>query len=693
MRDGYVRAAAAAPEIRVADCGFNGAGIIALIDQARQKDAAILALPELCLTGYTCGDLFAQAALLEKARECLGEIVAYTGGQGGGLIAILGLPLRLGGKLYNCAAVIQDGQILGIVPKTYLPSYGEFYEGRWFAPAPPFNQWLDWEGRPVIFGPHILFAGRGREDFTFGVEICEDLWAPAPPSIRLALGGARLIVNISAGDEVIGKAAYRRELVTGQSARLLCGYIYAAAGVGESTTDMVFAGHHMIAENGRLLAEAALFGREMIVADLDTGLLTGERQKNTSFAPPAAGAVTIWPAAGGAAAPGAGAETPGGGEAPGGAGGGAETPGGGEAPAVFPAGLTARRLFAVSCPSAGAKMLLRPVSRTPFVPDEAADRQERCRGILAMQAQGLAGRLRHTGSQRVLVGLSGGLDSTLALLVSHNAMDLLGRPRDEVIAITMPCFGTTRRTKGNAEKLAAATGATLKVIDIKAAVRRHLRDIGHPDDRYDITYENAQARERTQVLMDYANQTGGLVVGTGDLSELALGWCTYNGDHMSMYAVNAGVPKTLVSYLVEAEEERYRRLGDGDLAAVLADIRATPISPELLPPKGGQLSQKTESEVGPYILNDFFLYYMARFGFRPRKIYRLATQAFQAYFGPAELRDALRDFYRRFFAQQFKRSCLPDGPKVGTVTLSPRGDWRMPSDAQGALWLAEVEEL
>ncbi|MDR0434835.1 MAG: NAD(+) synthase [Gracilibacteraceae bacterium] len=644
MRDGYIRAAAAAPLIRVADCEHNTARIMERMDEAAALGAQLLALPELCLTGYTCADLFLQETLTERAAAGVAELAAHSRSTGN-MITVAGFPLRLGGKLYNCAAVLQGGGLLGITAKTWLPNYSEFYEMRWFARPPRQEEsirFLQWE---IPFGPGQIFQAEGMENFAFGVEICEDLWVSAPPSIRLAQAGARLIVNLSAGNEAIGKAEYRRQLVSGQSARLFCGYIYAAAGAGESTTDTVFAGHHLIAENGKILAEAELFDNKMIVADLDVNLLTAERQKNTSF-----------------------------------------YPGAPDSPSI------GRRCFPPGT-SDGKGELIRPLSPRPFVPESATDRRSRCQNIMTMQAEGLAARARYTGARRLLTGLSGGLDSTLALIVMCRAADLLAMPRADLLAVSMPCFGTSERTERNARELALRAGADFKVVDIRAAVRGHLADIGHSGTVFDRTFENAQARERTQVLMDMANSADALTVGTGDLSELALGWCTYNGDHMSMYGVNAGVPKTLVSYLVETEEQICRERGELEMAAVLADIRATPISPELLPAVDGRLSQKTEDEIGPYVLNDFFLYYVVRFGFRPRKVHRLAIQAFKGEYPPDELREALARFYRRFFSQQFKRSCLPDGPKIGSVTLSPRGDWRMPSDASAALWLAETEKL
>jgi NAD+ synthase (glutamine-hydrolysing) len=637
MQDGFIRVAAATPEVTVADCRYNAEAVCAILRQAAECGVNLIVFPELCLTGYTAGDLFAQDTLRLGALEALAQVLAESEALGS-LIAVVGLPFRLEGKLYNCAAVLQSGKILGLVPKTWLPNYAEFYEKRWFEPAPERGREVKILGQQTYWGQKQIFAAETLPDFTFAVEICEDLWAPEPPSINLTRAGAALICNLSAGDELTGKSEYRRNLVVGQSARLLCAYVYAAAGVGESTTDMVFAGHNLLAENGRLLAEAPLFANGMITADVDVSLLMGERQRNTTF----------------------------------------NAKGGEERRVFFP------------LESVASKTLLRPLARTPFVPTANEARDKRCREILNLQAQGLATRMRRVGLKHMLVGLSGGLDSTLALLVMCAATALLGRERADLIAVTMPCFGTSARTEDNANRLATCAGVTFLTVDIKESVRRHLWDIGHPPDVFDIAYENAQARERTQVLMDLANARGGLVVGTGDLSELALGWCTYNGDHMSMYAVNASVPKTLVRFLVESEAERYRLSGETELADVLADICATPISPELLPATGGEM-QMTEQVVGPYILNDFFLYYVVRFGFRPRKILRLAGQAFPD-FSSEELAQGLRCFYERFFSQQFKRSCLPDGPKVGTVTLSPRSDWRMPSDATAKLWLEETEE-
>ena len=635
MRDGFVKVAAGTPPIRVADCAYNGSQIIALMKQAAGQGVKVLALPELCVTGYTCGDLFLQDMLLRGAEEALGRILAETADLD--MVTALGLPVRANNKLYNCAAVIHKGELLGLVPKTYIPNYSEFYEARWFTPGQPEIEMVSLCGREAVpFGVSRLFVCRNMPGLTIGVEICEDLWAVTPPSAALAARGATLILNLSASDEVAGKAAYRRDLVTGQSGRLVCGYVYADAGEGESSTDLVFAGHNMIAENGALLAESR-FGTGLTVSEIDVGRLAHERQRMTTF------------------------------------------------PTDREDGGASISFDLEPADTA----LTRPVSPTPFVPADAGDRAERCDEILRIAALGLKKRLEHTGAPRVVIGLSGGLDSTLAILITAMALDLLGRDHRDIIAVTMPCFGTTARTRSNAELLAEELGAELRVVDITAAVERHFADIGQSMEDHSVTFENGQARERTQVLMDIANREGGLVIGTGDLSELALGWATYNGDHMSMYGVNASIPKTLVRHLVAyAADEK-----GGRLARVLRDILDTPVSPELLPPKDGEIAQKTEDLVGPYELHDFFLYYAVRWGFPPRKVLRLAEQAFGGGYDRAALLKWLKNFYRRFFAQQFKRSCLPDGPKVGTLTLSPRGDWRMPSDAAANLWLAELEDL
>ena len=637
MQDGFVKIAAATPDLRVADCAYNASEIVKLARQAAAKGTHLVVFPELCLTGYTCGDLFLQRTLLDGALAALDTVCRETAALNAAVV--VGLPLVHQGKLFNVAVVLCGGKIEGIVPKQFIPNYSEFYEQRHFVSGAgvPF-QTISLLGQDTLFagGEPLLFQCADMPEFTLGVEICEDLWVANPPSTRLAQAGATVIVNLSASDEIIGKASYRRDLVRQQSARLLCAYLYADAGFGESTQDLVFAGHDLIAENGALLAESKLFDRGIIYADIDVQRLTHERRRMNTFVTeqnPAVAALSVRP---------------------------------------------------------GANDLTdRTFPRTPFVPASKALRDERCEEILSLQATGLATRLRHTHAKTAVVGLSGGLDSTLALIVLVHAFDMLGLDRKGILAVTMPCFGTTARTKGNAEKLADAYGVTLETVDIKAAVDQHFSDIGQSKDDLSVTFENGQARMRTLVLMNLANKTGGMVVGTGDLSELALGWATYNGDHMSMYGVNASIPKTLVRYLVAYEADRTM----GELSDVLYDVLDTPVSPELLPPKDGEISQKTEDLVGPYELHDFFLYYMLRFGYPPRKIYRIARKTFAGVYDDATIKKWLVTFVRRFFTQQFKRSCLPDGPKVGTVTLSPRGDWRMPSDACAALWLSEAERL
>ena len=642
MHDGFVKVAAGTPNIKVADCRYNAEQIFTLMRQADQQGVRVLCLPELCLTGYTCGDLFLQPTLLKGAEEGLQTILAAT--RNLDMLTALGMPVKClwDNKLYNCAVVIHKGEILGVVPKTYLPNYGEFYEQRWFAPWDGKDKAVTLCGESFTLGSGA-FACSTMPELVVGVEICEDLWAAEPPSVSLVRNnGVTLMLNLSASNELVGKAGYRRALVTGQSARLVCGYVYADAGEGESTTDVVFTGHNMIAENGVLLAERR-FSTGLTISEIDVQKLCYERQRMTTFtADPQGDPDQFW-----------------------------------------------RFTFDME-PSA--TWLTRHISPTPFVPEDNNDRAERCNEILKIAALGLKKRLEHTGAKTAVVGLSGGLDSTLAVLITAVAMKLLDRPATDIIAVTMPCFGTTDRTKSNAVLLAERLGCTLKTIDIGAAVKQHFADIGQSMEQHDVTFENGQARERTQVLMDVANQHGGLVIGTGDLSELALGWCTYNGDHMSMYAVNASIPKTLVRHLVsfisddKAEE-------DQQLSHVLTDILDTPVSPELLPAIEGKISQKTEDLVGPYELHDFYLYYAIRWGFPPRKVLRLAEHAFGCRYDRATLLKWLKSFYRRFFSQQFKRSCLPDGPKVGSVALSPRGDWRMPSDAVASLWLEELEGL
>ena len=636
MRDGFIKAAASTPEIRVADVDHNKKLICEGVDQAWKEGIQLLVYPELCLTGYTCGDLFWQEELLEKARQGLSEIVMHSLGKK--MLIFVGLPWEMNGKLYNVAAAVSDGELLGLVPKRYLPAYSEFYEERNFTPGKEEITRVMVDGKEISFGSRILFSCPEVRGLSVAAELCEDLWTPEPPSIGHAMAGATVIVNLSASDETTGKSIYRRNLISGQSARLLCGYVYASAGEGESTTDLVFGGHNVISENGVILAESRLFENSTIVTELDIQRLRADRRKQTTFS--VKGKETY--------------------------------------EEVF---------FHLEEKETG---LTRFVDPAPFVPSDEHRMEQRCEEIFHIQAMGLKKRLKHTGCRNVTVGISGGLDSTLALLVTAKAFDLLGMDRGSITAVTMPCFGTTDRTYQNACELTRRLGAALKEVDIKKAVRQHFEDIGHSEEDHDVTYENCQARERTQVLMDIANQSGGMVIGTGDMSELALGWATYNGDHMSMYGVNASVPKTLVRHLVRyyadtCEDER--------LKAVLLDILDTPVSPELLPPKDGKIAQKTEDLVGPYELHDFFLYYILRFGFRPAKIYRLALTAFAGVYEKEVILKWLKTFYRRFFSQQFKRSCLPDGPKVGTVAVSPRGDLRMPSDASAAIWLAELEEL
>ncbi len=636
MKHGLIKVMAGIPEIRVADCAQNTERIAGCMRAAEQAEVDLLVLPELCVTGYTCGDLFQQATLYRAAERAVEALLDVSKTQT--QVTVVGAPFLWRGKLYNCAFVMQGGALLGIVPKTHLPNYGEFYELRHFTPAPSGVHEVHVCGQTCPFGTDILFEAENAPEFTLAVEICEDLWTPCPPSARHACAGATVIANLSAGDEVVGKAAYRRELVRSQSARLLCGYVYADAGIGESTTDMVFSGHSLIAENGVLLAENRLFSMDAPQSEIDLLRLAHDRMRMNTFA----------------------------------------MQGEGYARVSFRA--TEREHFA----------LTRPIAQTPFVPQAGAARAERCEAILTMQAEGLARRIAHTHAKTAVIGISGGLDSCLALLVAVRAMDRLNRSRGDILAVTMPCFGTTKRTRGNAEILCEQLGVSFRCVDITAAVRQHFCDIGHSEEQLDVTYENSQARERTQVLMDLANQTGGLVIGTGDLSELALGWATYNGDHMSMYGVNASIPKTLVRHLVSYFADT---CGKETLAAVLRDILATPVSPELLPHADGEIAQKTEDLVGPYELHDFFLYYMLRFGFAPGRIFYLARHAFSGVYDEATILHWLRTFLRRFFAQQFKRSCLPDGPKVGSITVSPRGDLRMPSDAQAALWLHEADAL
>lgn len=633
MKNGFIKTAACSPALRVADCNYNAEKIIEAMQA--HADVQLLVFPEFSLTGYTCGDLFLQHTLLQGAEAALEKVIAAS--EGLNQVAVVGLPFAVNGKLYNCAAVVCDGELLGLVPKTYLPNYGEFYERRQFTPAPEVPGFVTCAGFEVPFGTDVLFRCRQLPAFVLGVEICEDVWAPVPPSCRHALAGATVIANCSASDETVGKAEYRRQLIANQSARLLCGYIYTNAGHGESTTDMVFGAHNIVAENGSVLAECAPFTTGYAESELDVQRLWGERMHNTTFTADDTGYDVIE--------------------------------------------------FDLEPVEVS---LTRTVSTAPFVPADASRRAERCELILEMQADGLAKRLEHARAKTAVIGISGGLDSCLALLVAVRAMRILHRDAKDILAVTMPCFGTTKRTRSNAEILCDELGVSFSEINIANTVRSHFADIGQDEKVLDVTFENGQARVRTLELMDTANRTGGIVIGTGDLSELALGWATYNGDHMSMYGVNAGVPKTLVRHMVQYEADIAK---SKVLREVLLDILDTPVSPELLPAKDGEISQQTEALVGPYELHDFYLYYVLRCGFGPAKIYRLAQYAFCGKYSDEILLHWLKNFYRRFFAQQFKRSCLPDGPKVGSVTLSPRGDWRMPSDACAALWLDELETL
>ena len=634
MKNGFVKVAAATPDIRVADVEFNTQNIINAMEEAQKNGAKILVFPELCVTGYTCSDLFDHSVLLKASRKALLEIAENTNDKD--MLVFVGAPLEVNGKLYNVAAAMNQGEIIGFTTKTFLPNYGEFYEMRHFTPGPQTVREITFEGKKIPFGPQILFQAEGMEELVVAAEICEDVWSPVPPSIQAALEGATVIVNCSASDETIGKDTYRRALISGQSARLISGYIYANAGEGESTTDLVFGGHNIIAENGTILKESSRYVNEIIYSEIDLQRITGERRKNTTFQP-----------------------------------------------------LDEETLVRVPFTVEETKTFLtRTFPKKPFVPSDEQTRAQRCEEILTIQAMGLKKRLAHTNARTAVVGISGGLDSTLALLVTARAFDMLGRDKKDIIAVTMPCFGTTDRTYQNACEMSKKVGATLIEVPIADAVNVHFRDIGHDPEDHSVTYENCQARERTQVLMDIANKTWGMVIGTGDLSELALGWATYNGDHMSMYGVNASVPKTLVRHLVKYAADDTK---DEALKNVLYDVLDTPVSPELLPPKDGDIAQKTEDLVGPYELHDFFLYFMLRFGYEPSKIFRIACMTFDGEYDKETIFKWLETFCRRFFSQQFKRSCLPDGPKVGTVALSPRGDWRMPSDACVAVWMKDLE--
>lgn len=640
MKYGFLRAAAVSPALKVADPAYNAARIAEAIAAHAQKGTELLVFPELSLSGYTCGDLFLQKQLTDGCVAGLLAVAAAT--EGKKMLVFVGLPVVSGGKLYNCAAAVSGGKVLGIVPKTHLPNYAEFYEQRHFAPAPKGHRLLKLaENVTVDFSTDILFCDAAHPEVCVACEICEDLWVSDAPSARHAAAGATVIVNLSASNETIGKREYRKTLVSAQSGRCACAYVYADAGMGESSSDLIFAGNHLIYENGALLGEAEPFSGGEVCADLDAEYLLNERRRMNTVRSLADGEGD---------------------------------------------GYLRESVDIMS----DAEPTLCALSSTPFVLAEEGERGERAQLILGMQAQALARRLAHTNAKTAVIGISGGLDSTLALLAAVRAFDLLKKDRKNIFAYTMPGFGTTGKTKGNSLALMEAMGVTARTVPISAAVLKHFEDIGHDPKVLNAAYENAQARYRTMILMDVANETGGLVVGTGDLSELALGWCTYNGDHMSMYAVNCGVPKTLVKHLVRAEA---KRLG-GKTERILEDILATEISPELLPPDAaGNIAQKTEDIVGPYELHDFFLFRFLRRGDRPAKTLYLAERAFAGRYGRAELKKWLINFYRRFFSQQFKRNCVPDGVKVGSVSLSPRGDWRMPSDASAALWLDEAEKL
>ena len=620
----------------VADCEANTQAILACINEMAAAHAKVMVLPELCITGYTCSDLFWQTKLLDEAEAAL-SVIAEGSRQVDALIAV-GMPLRVAGELLNVAAILCRGKLLGFVPKVNLPAYNEFYETRHFMSGSADMGTVQFGGEEIPVGTNLLFSCENVVDLCVAAEICEDLWVPNPPSVQHALAGASVICNLSASDEMVGKGSYRRDLVAGQSARLVCAYLYATAGEGESTTDLVFGGQNLIAENGTVLAESATFENEINVATIDVQRLASERRRMSTF--PAAESKEY-------------------------------------------------REISFALAEEETK-LARFFDADPFVPSNADQLSDRCEEILNIQALGLKKRLAHTHAKSAVVGISGGLDSTLALLVTARAFDMLGLPRKGIVAVTMPGFGTTDRTYNNAVAMIKSLGATFKEVPIAKAVMQHFADIDHDASIHDVTYENSQARERTQILMDIANQANGFVIGTGDLSELALGWATYNGDHMSMYAVNASVPKTLVRHLVRHYADTS---ADEVLAGVLYDVLDTPVSPELLPPEDGAISQKTEDLVGPYELHDFFLYQMLRMCFPPAKIYRVAKEAFAGRYSNETILKWLRTFYWRFFSQQFKRSCLPDGPKVGSVAVSPRGDLRMPSDACVSAWIKEVETL
>jgi NAD+ synthase (glutamine-hydrolysing) len=636
MKDGYLKVAAVTPKVKVADCPYNTNLILESMEDARKQGVKLIVFSELTISSYTCGDLFLQGPLLREAKEGLLKITEAT--KGDDMVVVVGVPYTVHQKLYNCAAVLQNGKILGLVPKTYLPNYNEFYEARHFARGSKKIEWIKIGDQKVPFGTNLLFECEEIPELVIACEICEDLWVPLPPSTKHAMAGATVICNPSASDETTTKETYRRSLVSNQSARLVAGYIYASAGDGESTQDVVYSGHNLICENGSILAEAKRFTNETIYAQIDLQRLSSERRRMTTFLDESEEEYVRVPFS----------------------------------------------MEALDVP------LERTYPRTPFIPSDRKERDHRCDEILTIQAMGLKKRLEHTNCQSAVIGISGGLDSTLAVLVTARAFDLLGISRENMVCVTMPCYGTTDRTYTNAITLIERLGATLKEVNIIKAVEQHFADIEHDENIHNVVYENSQARERTQILMDMANKYNGMVIGTGDLSELSLGWATYNGDHMSMYAVNSSVPKTLVRYLVLYYAETCE---DQTLSEVLLDVLDTPVSPELLPPEDGVISQKTEDLVGPYELHDFFLYYMLRFGYAPTKLFRMAKKTFAGVYDEATIYKWLRTFTWRFFAQHFKRTCLPDGPKVGSVAVSPRGDLRMPTDASVNLWIQELEKL
>lgn len=632
MKDGFLKVACATPEIKVANCPFNAEKIVEYSKEAYKNGAKVVVFSELCITSYTCGDLFLHNKLLNEAKSALIYIMEQT--KSDDILILVGIPIALGSSLYNCAAVVFHGDILGFVPKQNIPNYSEFYEMRHFSKGKK-HIFINFNGKQVPLGTDLIFCCKNMPSFKLGVEICEDVWVTIPPSCSLALNGATVIANLSASNEIVGKANYRRNLISSQSAKTISAYIYTDAGRGESTTDVVYSGHNIISENGTILSESKRFEPEIIYSDIDLERIDFERRRTTTFEEKSEDYNKIF----------------------------------------FEIELNDTKIE-------------RKFTHLPFVPSEKEDLTERCEEILNIQAEGLSKRLLHARSKTAVIGLSGGLDSALALVVTAHAFKKLGLDSKNIIAVTMPCFGTTTRTKNNAITLAEAYGTTLLEINIKDAVNQHFKDIGHDPNVLDVTFENSQARERTQVLMDIANKNGGMVIGTGDLSELCLGWATYNGDHMSMYGVNGSVPKTLVRYLIAYEAQSNSKLFD-----VLTDVLDTPVSPELLPPKEGEISQKTEELVGPYELHDFFIYYMLRFGYSPKKIYRIAKIAFNSIYSDEIIKKWLVTFTRRFFMQQFKRSCIPDGPKVGSVSISPRGDLRMPSDACSDIWMTEAENL